>query len=81
MQSVKTVMRQVGVPNPELGVVSSQELEDHLEYNYLANGYVVQDSHYLGAVRDGSNNEVGYKILFVLVKEEALVPSKAKIEK
>lgn len=81
MQSVKTVMRQIGVPNPELGIVSSQELEDHLEYNYLASGYEVKDTHYLGAVIDGSGNQVGYKILFVLVKQEVLVPEKPKAAK
>ena len=75
MQEIKLVMRQIGVPNgvpaEEGGVVSSQDVEAHLEYNYLSNGYKVQASHYLGAAENG----MGYKVLFVLVKESPDVPS------
>jgi len=79
MQSVKLVMRQIGVPNPANEIVSSQELEEHIEFNYTSNGYGIQSTHYLGAVRDVSGNEVGYKILFVLVKNEEDLPAvKAK---
>ena len=69
MQEIKLVMRQIGVPNGTTaengGVVSSQEVEAYLEYNYLSNGYKLQDSHYLGLADSGA----GYKMMFVLVKD------------
>jgi hypothetical protein len=70
MQSIKLVMRQIGVPNPETDIVSVQEVEYYLDTEFLANGYDVKSEHYLGSVKDASGNDVGYKVLFVLVKTE-----------
>ena len=77
MQSVKITMRQIGVPNPQMDIISSEEFENHIEFNFTTNGYEVQDTHYLGAVVDGSGNAVGYKVLFVMVKNEEEKPAKA----
>ena len=70
MQSVKNFMRAIGSPNPNFGVVDVSSALEQMEYEYLANGYRIQASHYLGPVRDESNNEIGYRILYVLVKDE-----------
>ena len=60
MQSVKYVMREV------LG--SAAELEDHLEYNYLSNGYKMFSQH-VEPIHEGSVFK-GYRILVTLVKDE-----------
>jgi hypothetical protein len=78
MQSIKLVMRQIGVPNPETDIVSVQEVEYYLDTEFLANGYDVKNEHYLGSVKDASGNDVGYKVLFVLVKNET--PEKAELK-
>ena len=78
MQSVKLFMRQIGVPNPSMGVVSAEEAESDLEFNYLSNGYKLFATHDLGSVRDASQNEVGYKLMFVVVKDEETPAVKAK---
>ena len=60
MQSVKFVMREV------LG--SAQELEDHLAYSYLSNGYRLFAQHTEAILKDGIFQ--GYRILVTLVKDE-----------
>ena len=78
MQSVKLFMRQIGVVNPALDIVSAEEAVSDLEFNYLSNGYNLNATHYIGAVRDASGNEVGYKVMFIVVKDEELPSAKAK---
>ena len=75
MQSVRNFMRTIGVPNPELGIISAQEAEEQLEYALLAGDYKLHTALTLGAVRDKSNEEVGYKVLYVLVKDEEPAPA------
>ncbi len=76
MQEIKLVMRQIGVPNglpaEQGGIVLSAEAESHLEYNYLSNGYTLQATHYLGNAENG----LGYKVLFVLVRESTEAKAK-----
>ncbi len=70
MQSIKLVMRQVGKTNPELDIVSASEATDFIEYQYGSQGYVLSASHYLGEVKDGQGLVLGYKMMFVLTKDE-----------
>lgn len=69
MQSVKLVLRTVGNPNPALGVVGSDEFSADVE-KYTQDGYVVQNSLYLGEVKDAMQNAQGYKVMIVLTKDE-----------
>lgn len=71
MQSVKPYMRQIGIPNGEVGVISAAEFEEEIEYKFTAKGYEVHSTHYLGDVRDGSGNTLGYKVLMIFVKDDA----------
>ena len=68
MQKVKLFMRQVGNPDPALGVISVGDLEDELE-KYTSQGFALFETHYLGEVRT-DHGAVGFKVLFVLVKDE-----------
>ena len=70
MQSVKNFMRAIGNPSPELGIVSVEQALDEMEYQYLSRGYKVQGSHYIGAIKDAQGSELGYRVLYVLVKDE-----------
>lgn len=66
MQSVKLFMRQVGVSNPMLDVKGVGQVEEEIAYQFP--DYELKDTHYLGDVRNDSNQVVGYKVLFVFVK-------------
>lgn len=68
MQSIRTVVRQLGTPNPQLDIYSADEISEYLQYQYP--GYELKDSHYLGEVKDGSGNVQGYKFAYVLVKSD-----------
>ena len=70
MQKVKYFLGTIGTPNPEQGVKSAEQVESDLGFKYLSDGWEVQSSHYLGAIRDQTGNDIGYRILHVLVKEE-----------
>lgn len=72
MQKVKLFMRQVGNPDPALGIISTGELEADLE---KYQDYEVFNTHYLGEVRN-EHGVVGYKVLFVLVKNEEKEPKR-----
>ena len=74
MQSVKFIMRQIGIPNGEAGVVSAAEFEEEVEYKFTSQGYEIHTAHYLGDVRDGSGNVLGYKELLIFVKDEEPKP-------
>ncbi len=66
MQSVKIVMREIGLPDGK-DIFSSQEVSDYLDFQYLSRGYRIQETHYLGTANPEAT---GYKLLFILVKDE-----------
>jgi hypothetical protein len=70
MQKVRLFLRQVGVPDPNLSVISADDFNVELEYQYLSQGYVVADSHYLGEVKNSSGSNQGYRFALILVKDE-----------
>ncbi len=70
MQSVRFVVRQIGVPNPAADVYSAQEAAEYLEYQYTSQGYVIQDTHYLGEVKGQGGETLGYKVMVVFVKND-----------
>lgn len=78
MQSVKHIVRQIGVPNnipaDQGGIMSGQEYDDYVEYNLTSNGYVLHTSHYLGLADGGA----GFKVMEVYVKEEDVAQLKKK---
>ena len=76
MQKVKYFLGTFGIENVNFGVKSAEQVEADLGFKYLSDGWAVESSHYLGAVRDQVGNDIGYKILHVLVKEE-----EAKVKK
>jgi hypothetical protein len=78
MQSVKYFLRTIGVPSKSMGIVSTEEAETELDYKYLSQGWKVQDTQYLGALRDEKGNDIGYRVFHVLVKEKPEVTVKDK---
>jgi hypothetical protein len=66
MQSVKLFMRQVGVPHIGLDVKGVSQVEEEIAYQFP--DHELQESHYLGPVIDDKNNVIGYKVLFIFVK-------------
>lgn len=76
MQSVKYFLRSLGDTSKSNDVVSAQAAEDDLNYNYLSQGYEIDGSIHLGAIRDKEGNEIGYRIFHVLVKKDAPVKVK-----
>ena len=78
MQSIKYFVRAIGDASKGMGVVTAAEAEQDINYNYLSQGYVVQNTSYLGSIRDTEGNDVGYRILHVLLKDEEPRPIKVK---
>ena len=66
MQSVKLVVRRIGVPNKDLNVYSAEETSEYLEYQYP--DFELKETHYLGEVKDLKGSAFGWTILFVLVR-------------
>ena len=66
MQSVKLYMRQVG---SGVDLVPASEVEDELERRFASQGYSLFETHYLGEVRGDNGEVLGFKILFVMVKD------------
>jgi hypothetical protein len=81
MQSVKLFMRQVG---SGVGVIPVSEVEDEVERKFTAQGYSLFETHYLGEVRGDNGETLGFKVLFVFVKDsepvEATKSSKATLK-
>ena len=69
MQSLRLVVRQIGEPSPAQDVFSAQQVAEYIEYNYLSDGYRMQETHYLGEVKDPKGNLMGWKVMFVLVRD------------
>lgn len=73
-QKVKLFMRQIGVPDQTLGVVSAEDAEEELEYRYLSQGYrLLSAPSYLGDVRNSNNGVQGYRFAVWLAKEDGQV--------
>ena len=70
MQSIKIVVRQIGIPNVSADIYSAEDTSEYIQYQYGAKGYELKDSHYLGEVKGAEGSTVGYKVMFVLVKDE-----------
>lgn len=68
MQSVKTVVRQLGIPSKELDVQSAEDVAAYLEYQYTSQGYELNSVQFLGDVKNASNSTVGYKFAYHFVK-------------
>jgi hypothetical protein len=70
MQKVRLFVRQVGVPDQSLGVISAEDFNVELEYQYLSQGYTVIDSHYLGEVKNSNGANQGYRFALLLSRDE-----------
>lgn len=73
MQEVKYFLRAIGSPSDDpqkiYGITSPEDAETELGYKYLADGWTIQASLNLGAIRGKENNEIGYRIFHVLVRD------------
>lgn len=72
MQSVKFVLRQIGVPTPDGSVISGDDFKEYLEYNFLSDGYELKSEHFLGNVLDDKGSPIGYRFMVILVKNETI---------
>lgn len=73
MQSVRLLVRQIGISNSELNIISESELNEYIDYQFTSQGYELHSEHYLGDVRDGNGNIQGYKFALWFVKPENLL--------
>lgn len=71
MQSLRVVVRQIGIPNKAAEIYSVAEVTEYIEYQYLSQGYTIQNSHYLGEVKSPRGEIQGYKMMFILTKNES----------
>lgn len=78
MQKVRIALRTVGIPSKGLGVESGSDASKSLEDEYTSDGYVIQNSLHVGDVKDTNGNVLGYKLMFVFVKDEEAKATKAK---
>jgi hypothetical protein len=82
MQKVRLFVRQVGIPDPSLDVISTDDFNQELEYQYLSQGYRVFDTAAMGDVRNSNNGVQGYRFGLWLVKDEGdRVQAASKSEK
>lgn len=71
MQSIKFVVRQIGISHKGLGIESAEDAEQYIQYQYLSQGYRVQSTHYLGEVKgERAGDVLGYKVMLILVKDD-----------
>lgn len=85
MQSVRYFLRAVGnASDPDAaaqGVVTAQAAEDEISAKYLSQGYEIESTHFTGTIKDQKGNDVGYRILHVLVKpDQPVVVREAKVK-
>lgn len=78
MQSIKLVVRRIGVPDAGLNVYSAEETSEYIAYQYSSQGYVLSDTHNLGEVKNQQGSVQGWSVMFVLVKDEELAKAKVK---
>ena len=77
MQSVKLVVRQVGIPNVALDIISEADLNEYIKYQLASQGYKLFDTHYLSEVKDANGSTQGYKFALWFTADEE-VKAKAK---
>lgn len=79
MQEVKVVVRQIGIPDVQLDVISPDDLNEYVAYQYTSQGYnLVGVPNYLGEVKNGNGNVVGWKFALWFARDEAATKVKAK---
>lgn len=66
MQQTRNIIRQIGIPNPELNIISEDEFQQYLEYQYYSQGWEFVTSHFLGEIKSHVGEVIGYKIMYVL---------------
>jgi len=69
MQLIKHVLRIVGSAGAANGVVSAEEVERHLA-ELAKQGYELHSTLNYGTIRDQSNQDVGYRVMYILTKDE-----------
>lgn len=74
MQTVKYLMRQVGIPNPETGVISVEDFEAYLKFQFLDDGFEVHTATMQPLMHEGRT--VGDRVSMVLVKNEPTAKAK-----
>jgi len=72
MQSVKFVMREVGIPSATR--ISSAEFEEYLQYQFLSDGYKVF-AQQADAIYEESQFK-GYRVFMTFVKDEEVKAAK-----
>ena len=70
MTKIKHFLRTIGQPNDALGIMAAEDVEAELEYKFLNQGWLLLKTDYLGAIRDKDGNEVGYRYMYFLTKED-----------
>lgn len=79
MQEVKVVVRQIGAPNPQLDVISPDDLNEYVAYQYTSQGYsLVGVPNYLGEVKDGNGFVAGWKFALWFTRDQEATKVKAK---
>lgn len=85
MQSVRYFLRAIGdVTNLDAasqGVVTAQAAEDEIASKYLSQGYEIESTHFTGTIKDQKGNDVGYRILHVLVKPDQPIAVREPVKK
>jgi hypothetical protein len=70
MQSIKMLLRQVGSPSAGGDIISGEDLEEYVRFNYGAQGYELHSTHYLGEVKNDQGATQGYRVMLFLTKDE-----------
>lgn len=78
MQEIKMLVRQVGVPNAEMDIISADDLNEYIAYQLTSQGYRLHSTHYLGEVKDNSSVTVGYKVMLWFVKDDEVKSARVK---
>jgi len=76
MQSIKFVMREVGVPSETR--ISAEDFAEYVQYQFLSEGYRVFTQQADPLYGDNSHQFLGYRILLTLVKDEEEPAAKKK---
>ena len=70
MQSIKTILRQIGNPSAGGDVISGDDLEEYVKFNFGSQGYKLHSTHYLGEVKNDQGATQGFRVMLFLVKDE-----------
>lgn len=80
MQEVKFVLRQVGVPNPQLNIISIEELSEYIAFNLTSQGFKLFSTDFLGNVAGDAGAVQGYKYGLWFTKESDEPAVKVKVK-